>query len=92
MLLELREAVRHEENTRLRHGLDDEHAGHDRNAGEMPLEERFVEGKILIRANVSAGHQLVHAIHQMEGIAMGQDAQDLLDAEGNGLAHGVVAF
>ncbi len=48
----------------LRNGFDDEDAGHDRQAGEMAIEERFVNRDVLNRYDALFGFQFQHAIDQ----------------------------
>ena len=63
----------------LRHGFNHQHAGHDGVAGEMPLEERLVEGDILDGNQTLGALKLHHAIDEKKGIAMGKEVQNLLD-------------
>ena len=44
--------------------LDNENAGHDRYAGEMPLEEWFVEADVFVSHDVIARHAFNNTVHQ----------------------------
>ena len=62
----------------LRHRLYDQHARHDRTAGEVPLQDRLVGGDQLLADDVVVG-DLRHAIdHQKRG-AVRQQLLDALD-------------
>jgi hypothetical protein len=66
----------HEQAAGLGQRFDDQHARHDRLAGEMPLEERFVYGHVFERAPARAGADLEHAVDEQERIAVRQHRRD----------------
>ena len=57
---------------RLRQALDDEHARHDRELREMPLEERLVDGDVLDADGALVAVHVDDAIDHQERIAMRQ--------------------
>ena len=57
---------------RLRQGLDDQHAGHDRHPRPVPVEERLVDAHVLDPDHASSGDQLEHPVDQQERVAMRQ--------------------
>src|SRR5699024_2653354 len=63
----------------LRQRLNDEHAGHDRSPGKVPIEERLVVADIFNGHNAFAGHHLDDAVNHQHGITMRQPLQDLLN-------------
>ena len=64
---------------RLRHALDQQHAGKDRLAGEMPGELRLVERDVLDADAGVVAVDLDDAVDQQERVAVRQQLQDLLD-------------
>src|SRR5450759_4199915 len=67
---------------RLRHGLDDQHPGHDGKVRKVSLEERLVDGDILERPDTFAGHELKHAIDEQKRIAVREIFLDFVDIHG----------
>src|SRR5262249_40431603 len=58
----------------------DQHAGHDRQRGEVSLQERLVGADQLLGQQLPVG-QLQHPIDQQDGIAVREQAPDLVDAQ-----------
>ena len=63
-------------------GLDYQDAGHDGSSGEVPLEELLVEGYVLYAYNPTFVIDFDYAVDHEERIAVGQDAEQVLDIEG----------
>ncbi len=84
--------MQNEEAARLRQRFDDEHAGHDGDAGEMPLKERLVEADAFVRLDVFPIHDFVNPVHKQERIAMGEKVQNPADVERYGLGHAVCSL
>ena len=62
----------------LGHGLHLQHARHHWVVGEVALEERLVHGDVLDACDAAVVH--VHdAVHQQEGVAVGQHGGDFVD-------------
>lgn len=86
----------------LGHGLELEDAGHDGVAGEVALEELLIHGEVLDRGTLHFGRESNDTVDEEEGVAVGEDFEDVLDVEdGLGLwefdgwdhgAHGGVVF
>lgn len=86
----------------LRHGLELEDAWHDGMSGEVALEEVLVHGEILDSGALHLGGESGDAVNEEEGVAVGEDLEDLGDIEdgfgfgefdgGNHGAHGGVVF
>ncbi|MNV89902.1 hypothetical protein D3C71_1842360 [compost metagenome] len=70
-------------------GLDHQHAGHDRVAGEVAVEEGLVAAHALDGEHALVGFQLEHAVDQQERIAVRQQLLDRrhVERELQGLAH-----
>src|SRR6185295_13509397 len=65
----------------LRHGLDDEDAGHDRPAGKVAREIPLVLANTLAGNRSRAGLELHHLVQQEEGISVRDDLLDLRAAQ-----------
>src|SRR6185295_1177220 len=76
LLISIREVAQKKKGTALGHGLDDEHSGHDRCAGEMTLKKLLVGGDILQTNDPLSFLDLKHAIDQQHRIAMRQEFHD----------------
>ena len=80
-----RPVVTHRQRTnrarRLRHSLDQEHAGHQRPAGKMSLKERLIEADVLQPDARLVAADALDAIDQEKWIAMRQQVQNLLRIE-----------
>src|SRR5699024_7985129 len=61
--------------------LDDEHAGHDVLLGEVAAEELLVDGHALDALGPLALLAVGDAVHQGEGVAVGQNLGDLIRIE-----------
>src|SRR5262249_55616085 len=72
-----RKVVEQEHRARLRHRLDDQDAGHDGSAWEVPLEGRLVHGDVLERDDPLLALHLEDAIHEEERVAMREAVEDL---------------
>ena len=70
----------------LSHGLDDQHARHDRVTREVSLEELFVRGDVLQTDDPLPVFDLDNAIDQQHRVAMRQEFHDFGDGE-----HGYLA-
>src|SRR3546814_1968464 len=70
-----------EDPRRLRQRLDDEDAGHDRPAGEMPREEALVDRHRLDRRDPLIGDDLLDPVDEQHRIAMRQRRHHPLDVE-----------
>src|SRR5207244_3132837 len=70
-------AFQHQHAGGLRHGLNDEHAGHDRKIGKVPVEEGLVGGNVL-DADDALRLELDDAVDQEHGIAMRQYPPDFI--------------
>ena len=77
-------AVRAVVRTGLSKGFEDEHAGHDGRAGKMALKEWLVDGDVLVGLNMGVGDAVNHAIHEQEGVAVGQDGENALNIHSDG--------
>ena len=66
---------------RLRHGFDDQNAGHDGSSRKVPEEVGLVDRHILDPSGALVPHQIDHAINHEEGIAMGNGRNDLFDVQ-----------
>jgi hypothetical protein len=66
----------------LRHRLDDEHAGHHRPLGEMPLEMRLVNADVLNPDGAVVRHHVDDLVDEQEGIAMRDHRHDAPDIDG----------
>ena len=62
-------------------GLDDQHAGHDRGARVMALEENIVKGDVFDADRLVIALDFQHPIHQQHRIAVGQNALDPADIQ-----------
>ena len=62
-------------------GFDDQHARHNRQVGEVPREEWLVYRDILDRYNALLAREIDDAVNQQEGMAVWQNAQDLIDIQ-----------
>ena len=71
--------------------LDDEDAGDDGIAGEVPLEEGFVDGELLEARGALPGLDFEDTVHQQKGRPVGDDLLDGAGVEHGGLAAGVPA-
>ena len=80
--------VEHQQSAHLSQGLNLQYTGHDRLLREMTLEERFVGSYVLYADNV-VGSQLDDLVHELHGIAVGQEFLYLLDVH-DGLLVGIV--
>ena len=58
------------------HEFAHQHAGHHRVAGEMPLEEGFIDRNVFQGDNPMSWLQFHHTIHHDERIAMRQDTKE----------------
>src|SRR3546814_8425114 len=56
----------------LGHRFHDQHAGHDRPAGEMPLEETLVDRNRLDRVDRAVRHERNHAVDEQHRITVRQ--------------------
>jgi len=63
-------------------GLDYQDAGHDGRSGEVALEELLVEGYVLYAYNPTFVIDFDYAVNHEKRIAVGQDAEQVLDIEG----------
>src|SRR5690606_38045519 len=72
-------ALERQQRGRLRHRLDDQHAGHDRMMREVTGEERFGHRHVLQRHHALALLHLDHPVDQQEGIAMREILEDFVD-------------
>jgi hypothetical protein len=64
--------VAREHRRHLHERLDHQHAGHHRIAGEVSLEERFVDGDVLQGASAQPGLVFDHPVDEQPGIAVRQ--------------------
>ena len=79
--------LQHQDARGLRHGLDDQHAGHHRKIGEVAREKRLVGGDVL-DPDDAFGFHFYDAVHQQKRVAMGQNRPDLVDVHnGHGSAY-----
>src|SRR5947209_2017059 len=65
--------------TRLCDGLDDENSRHDRKAGKVSHEKRFIDGDVLDGNDPLAPLQFEDAIDQQQGITVRQDFENVVD-------------
>jgi hypothetical protein len=65
--------------TRLCDGLDDENSRHDRKAGKVSHEKRFVDGDVLDGDYPLAALQFEDAINQQQGITVRQNFENVVD-------------
>ena len=71
---------------RLRHRLDDDHAGHDRTAREVARQEPLVLPHELACDDARTGLEHRDLVQEEERIAVRQDLFDLLPPQGDGHA------
>lgn len=72
----------HDENGgRLGHRFELQDTGHDGVSGEVSLEEGFVERDVLDRGAFRILGEVDDAVDEEEGVAVGEDFQDVLDVE-----------
>ena len=86
------ETMQHQQAASLRQSFNDQHAGHHRDAGEMPLKERFIETDALMRLDVFPVHDLVDPVHEQEWITVGEKLQNLADVKRGRLVHAVYSL
>src|SRR6266571_1083034 len=72
LVLAVRHFLEQQQPAGLRHGFDDEHAGHDRFPRKMPLKMRFVDGPVLDADNPLQRLHFEDRIHHQKWIAMRQ--------------------
>jgi hypothetical protein len=72
----------------LRHAFDQEHAGHDRIAGEVSLKIGFIRRHVFDSGSRPVTVHIDDAIDQEERIAMGQELEDRGDIQAPTLAFG----
>ena len=73
----------------LRHGLDDQYAGHDGFTGEVSLKEGFVSTDVFDGFDVFANFDVGDAVYQQEGVAVRQVAADFFDIHDGGVHSGL---
>ena len=71
----------HGDGTRLRHRLDDQHAGHHRAGGEVAGEPPVVGPHLARRDDAWPGLELDHLVDEQERLPVRQDRLDLVPAE-----------
>lgn len=67
----------------LGNGLDDQHPRHNGHFGEVSSEERLVNGDVLDGYDALLAGEINDTVNQEEGMAMGQDAQDVANIQRN---------
>ena len=73
LLLAVGNFLQQQQAARLRHGLDDQHARHDRLAGKMPLEIAFIDGDILDSDNALPLFHFFNGVNQQERDSGGEE-------------------
>ena len=76
-----RRRVHEQDGRHLRQRLDHEHAGHQRRAGKMPLEEIFVDGDVLDGLDPPPRLVLGDGVNQRRGIAVAEPVERGLDVD-----------
>ena len=73
--------IANEDAGNLRHGLNDEHAGHHSIMRKMPLKERLIEADVLDPDGVLVRLNFPDAIHQNERVPMRQQRQNIFRSQ-----------
>ena len=71
----------------LRHGFDDEYAGHDGQVGEMALELRLVHGDVFNRGQGFHGLEGGDAVELQKRVAVGNEFLDVFGFDGELYVH-----
>jgi hypothetical protein len=77
LIFAVRNFLQQQDAAGLGHRLHHQHAGHDRIAGEVAVEERFVDGDVLDGHDPLGALELDDAVDQQKRIAVGQKFHDL---------------
>ena len=75
-------ALQQQNRRHLRQRLEHQHAGHERQAREVPLEEFFVDGDVLDRDQPLAGVVLGNRVHEQRRKPVAEPVEDDGDVDG----------